>query len=180
MEESRPSLIEVAVKTVAVHTITYFAFGLLALLFVGYGSLYAETSLTLLMRQTNSPLVMAGPLFQPIRGLLFAIVFYLLRDVLFKKQRGWLIMWIVLVVVGVIDTFGPAPGSIEGFIYTIIPIGVQLKGLPEVVLQTLVLSAVLVYWVNHPATKWLSWIIGILFIIAMLLPVLGLLARQQS
>jgi hypothetical protein len=89
-------------------------------------------------------------------------------------------MWVVLLVVGVIDTFGPAPGSIEGVIYTIIPIGVQLKGLTEVIVQTLVLSVVLAYWVNHSSKKWIGWVLGILFVIALLMPALGLLVGQKA
>jgi hypothetical protein len=45
------------------------------------------------MRQTDEPIVMAGPLFQPIRGLLFAVAFYPLRSVLFGRKNGWLAMW---------------------------------------------------------------------------------------
>ena len=175
MDKSRPSIIEVIIKTIVTHTVTYFIMGLLALLIFDYGSLFAETGLNLLMRQTSETLVMAGPLFQPIRGILFGIVFFLLRDILFKRKNGWLVMWIVLVVVGIISPFGPTPGSIEGMIYTIIPIGIQLTGLPEVLLQALILSVLLFYWVNHPEKKWLSWVMGIAFFLVMLLPTLGLL-----
>ena len=175
MDQSRPTIIEVIIKTIVTHTVTYFVMGLLAFQIFDYGSLFAETSLNLLMRQTSETLVMAGPLFQPIRGILFGIVFFLLRDILFKRKNGWLVMWIVLVVVGIISPFGPTPGSIEGMIYTIIPIGVQLTGLPEVLLQALILSVVLFYWVNHPEKKWLSWVLGIAFFLVMLLPTLGLL-----
>jgi len=175
MDQSRPTIIEVMIKTIVTHTVTYFIMGLLASLIFDYGSLFAETALNLLMRQTSETLVMAGPLFQPIRGILFGIVFFLLRDILFKRKNGWLVMWIVLVVVGIISPFGPTPGSIEGMIYTIIPIGIQLTGLPEVLLQALLLSVVLFYWVNHPEKKWLSWVMGIAFFLVMLLPTLGLL-----
>jgi len=41
------------------------------------------------------------------------------------------------------------------------------------------LSALLCYWVNHPEKKWLNWLLGTLFFIAMALPVLGLLTRQR-
>ena len=175
MGQSRLTIIEVIIKTIVTHTVTYFIMGLLALQIIDYARLYAETGLNLLMRQTSETLVMAGPLFQPIRGILFGIVFFLLRDILFKRKNGWLTMWIVLVVVGIISPFGPTPGSIEGMIYTIIPVGIQLKGLPEVLLQALFLSVVLFYWVNHPEKKWLSWIMGTAFFLVMLLPTLGLL-----
>jgi hypothetical protein len=132
------------------------------------------------MRQTNEPLVMAGPLFQPIRGALFGIVFFLLRDTLFGRKNGWLVMWITLVVVGILSPFGPSPGSIEGMIYTTLPMELHLTGLPEVLLQALILSALLFYWVNHPQKKWFNWVMGIIFVLMLLLPVLGLLVGQPG
>ena len=56
----------------------------------------------------------------------------------------------------------------------------HLTGLPEVILQALILSAVLFYWVNHPEKKWLSWVMGIMLILTLLLPVLGLLVGQPT
>ncbi len=175
MDQSRPTAIGVLIKTAITHTITYFVMGLLASTIFDYGHLYAETNLSLLMRQTSEPLVMAGPLFQPIRGVLFGIVFFLLRDTLFGRKNGWLVMWIVLVIIGIVSPFGPTPGSIEGMIYTIVPIGAQLTGLPEVLLQALILSVVLCYWVNHPEKKWLNWVMGVIFFFVLLLPTMGLL-----
>lgn len=180
MDRSRPTIIEVIFKTIVTHTVTYFIMGLLASTVFEYGRLYAETSLNLLMRQISDPLVMAGPLFQPIRGVLFGIVFFLLRDTLFGRKNGWLVMWITLVVVGIISPFGPSPGSIEGMIYTTLPMELHLTGLPEVLLQALILSAVLFYWVNHPEKKWLNWVMGIVFILMLLLPTLGLLVGQPN
>jgi len=180
MDRSRPTIIEVISKTVITHTVTYFIMGLLASTIFEYGRLYAETDLNLLMRQTSEPMVMAGPLFQPIRGILFGIVFFLLREPLLEGKNGWLVMWITLVVVGIFSPFGPTPGSIEGMIYTVLPMELHLTGLPEVILQALILSAVLFYWVNHPEKKWLSWVMGIAFILTLLLPVLGLLVGQPT
>jgi hypothetical protein len=120
----------------------------------------------------SDPLVMAGPLFQPLRGLVFALVFYPLRECLFGKKNGWLL--------GILSTFGPAGGSIEGMIYTPAPIRSQLRGWVEVVPQALLLSALLCYWVNHAEKRWLDWLLGIVFFIAMTLPVLGLLTRKAG
>ena len=180
MDQSRPTIVEVILKTIVTHTVTYFIMGLLASTFFEYGRLYAETSLSLLMRQISDPLVMAGPLFQPIRGALFGIVFFLLRDTLFGRKNGWLVMWITLVVIGILSPFGPSPGSIEGMIYTTLPMELHLTGLPEVLLQALILSALLFYWVNHPEKKWLNWVMGIVFVLMLLLPTLGLLVGQPG
>src|SRR5947199_255204 len=81
-----------------------------ALLALGYGRPFAAPPLSLLLLPTDDPRGLAGPLFQPLRGLLFGLVFYALRPVVFRKPDGWLVLWLLLVVVGVLSTFGPSPG----------------------------------------------------------------------
>jgi hypothetical protein len=174
---ARPTFVDIGLKTVVVHTLTYFFMGLVASTFFSYAALFTQTSLGLLMRPTTDPMVMAGPLFQPIRGILFGVVFYLLRDVVFKKN-GWLVLWLVLLIVGILSAFGPTPGSLEEMVYTALPMQLHLIGLPEVVLQSLLLSVLTVYWVRHPEKKWMSWVLGALFFIVLLLPALGLLVSQ--
>lgn len=178
LEERRVSLSILTVKTVIVHTITYLVAGILAYTLGGYEKTFSEPPLSYLMRPTSDPRVMAGPLFQPVRGVIFALAFYPLRSVLFAKRRGWLILWWILLALGVLSTFGPTPGSVEGLIYTIIPPLAQILGLWEVLLQSLLFSGILFYWVNHPGKAWLNWTLGIAFSIVMILPLMGLLVAQ--
>jgi hypothetical protein len=173
---SRPSLGGVVVKTIVAHTVTYFLVGLAAFWSLDYTRTFAEPGVESLMRPTDDPQVMVGPLFQPIRGLLFGLVFYLLREPLFRARSGWLILWLVQIVVGILGTFGPAPGSVEGMIYTKLPLSFHLRSLPELVTQSLALAALLWYWVNHPAKRWLTWCLGLAFVAVLILPTLGLLA----
>ncbi|MGD2165257.1 MAG: hypothetical protein PVH50_06990, partial [Anaerolineae bacterium] len=175
-----PTFWGIMLKTTVVHTVTYFAVGLLAFTVFDYSTRFADPGLSSLMRQTDHPLVAAGPLFQPIRGLLFGVVFYLLRAVVFGRRNGWLVMWVMLVFVGILSTFGPAPGSIEGLIYTTLPARGQLAGLTEVLLQSLLLSIVTHAWVRSPYRPWLNWLMSILFVIVMLLPALGLVLGQVT
>lgn len=176
MDNPQPRFLPLVVKTAACHTITYVFMGVLAAHFLNYAELLARPDSG--MRHIDDPLVMAGPLFQPLRGLVFALVFYPLRESLFGKKNGWMLMSWMLITLGILSTFGPASGSIEGMIYTTAPIRSQLRGWLEVVPQAVLLSALLCYWVNHPAKKWLSWVLGILFFVVMALPVLGLLMRK--
>jgi hypothetical protein len=171
---------ELVFKTIVTHTLTYFLVGLTAFWSFAYARKFAEPGVRSLMRQTDNPLVMAGPLFQPIRGLLFGLVFYLLREPLFGAKKGWLVLWLVLVVVGILGTFGPAPGSVEGMIYTTLPFRFHLESLPEIVVQALALAVLLWYWVNHPGKRWLTWVLGAAFMAALLLPTLGLLAGRAT
>ena len=179
LAEQRASLSILTVKTVVVHTITYFVAGILAYTLGGYETTFSQPPLSHFMRPTSDPWVMAGPLFQPVRGVIFALALYPLRDVLFGRPRGWLILWWLLVALGVLSTFGAAPGSVEGLIYTIIPPLDQILGLWEVLLQSLLLSVILFYWVNHPGKPWLNWTLGLAFFVVMILPVMGLLFSQS-
>ncbi|NUM77302.1 hypothetical protein HUU40_23335, partial [candidate division KSB1 bacterium] len=122
MNNNQPGFLALAAKTIVVHTITYFFMGIIASTFLDYAEWFARPEMACWMRQLDDPLIMAGPLLQPLRGLIFALAFYPLREILFGRKNGWLILWWLLVALGILSTFGPPPGSIEGMIYTRIPI----------------------------------------------------------
>ncbi|HEV2349672.1 MAG TPA: hypothetical protein VG028_07500 [Terriglobia bacterium] len=178
MDNPQPRFPALVAKTMVSHTLTYILMGALAAYFLNYAAEMARPQSG--MRPFTSPWIMAGPLFQPLRGLVFASVFYPLRERLFGRKYGWLLMGWMLIALGILSTFGPASGSIEGMIYTPVPIASQLRGSLEVVPQALLLSALLCYWVNHPGKKWLNWLLGILFLIMVALLILGLLTRKGS
>ena len=167
----------IVVKTAAVHTVTYFVIGFIAYSLFKYKSTIMADS-TYGMRKATHPLVIGGVLFQPIRGFLFGVVFYLLKDSLFLQINGWLVIWVMLVVVGIISTFAPTPSSIEGFIYTKTTFGKSWFGLIEILAQSSLFSFTTFYWVNHPDDIWLNWLLYIVFIISIILPSLGLLANK--
>lgn len=165
---------EIVAKTVAVQTVTYFIVGLVAFRLFNYADALGEPAASL--RPASDPRVRAGVLFQPLRGLLFAVVFFLLRDVLFTQPSGWLVMWVMLVFVGILSTFAPASASIEGFIYIKPGATRTWGGLAEILSQSLLLSTITFYWVNHPEAIWLTWLLVIFFAAALALPALGLIA----
>ncbi len=173
MEGHRYSFWLITVKTIVVHTVTYFITGILALVFLDYADRFADPAISVLMRQVDDPLVAAGPMLQTLRGILFGLVFYLLQREFFEREKGWLVMWVSLVILGIFSTFGPTPGSIEGLIYTNIPVNFQLLGLIEVILQALLLSVILFWWVKYPEKKWLNWVMGLAFLFVLLMSVLG-------
>jgi hypothetical protein len=170
------SFLSVVTKTTLVHTVSYFVIGLLSFLFLDYGARYADPAVAVALRQTNHPLVTAGPLFQVLRGVLFGIAFYALRDLIFSKRRGWMTLWLVLLIVGVFSPFSAAPGSIEGFVYSTLPAWFHLMSLPELIVQSLLLASLTYYLVNHTEKRWLSTLFVTLFVIIVLLALLGALA----
>ncbi len=127
MDSAQPRFLGLAAKTIVCHTITYIVMGFLAAYFLDYAAVLSHPNS--LMRPINDPWVMAGPLFQPLRGLIFALVFYPLREILFGKKYGWLLMAWMLIALGILSTFGAVSGSIEGMIYTVVPIRVPAERL---------------------------------------------------
>ena len=161
------------VKTIIVHTVTYFIMGLLALTFLEYRTAFAEPITREYMRGVDEPIVALGPALQFIRGILFAVAFYPLREILFGRKNGWLITWLLLVSLGILSTFGAAPGSVEGLLYTKMSVRLQISGWLEIMTQGLLLSAILYYWVNHPKQKWLAWVLGISYLLVIIFSILG-------
>ena len=174
MQDSQPRFIPLAAKTVVCHTITYFVMGMLAYHFLHYADFINNPNSG--MRPTTSLWVLFGPALQNFRGILFASVFYLFREQLFGRKNGWLLMAWMLIGIGILGTFAAPAGSLEGFIYTTTPFLMQIRGYLEIVTQAVLLSALLCYWVNHPGKKLLSGILIAVYVIAVGLPTLALLA----
>jgi len=172
------SLTTVTLKTAVVHTVTYFIVGVLSFIFLDYTAKYADPTVANFVRQTDHPLVMAGPFFQVLRGILFGIVFYTLRESIFPQKRGWLTLWLMLAVVGILSPFGAAPSSIEGMIYTVLPVWFHIVNFPEIFIQSGLLAFLTHYWVNHPEKRWLSISLWIVFAIVVALAFLGFLSAM--
>jgi hypothetical protein len=165
MQDQQPRFLPLAAKTAVCHTITYFIMGMIAYRFLNYAELIARPCSG--MRPMTDPLVRAGVLFQPLRGVLFALVFYPFRERLFGRRLGWLLMGWMLIALGIFGTFAAPPGSMEGLIYTTTPVLLQVRGFQEIIPQALLLSALLCYWVNNSERKWLTWLLSVVFFLLM-------------
>jgi hypothetical protein len=167
-------------KTIATHTVTYFFVGLLVFKIFDYPRLFEETGFRFLMRPTTDPLVKAGILFQPIRGILLGIAFIILKQSFFTQDNGWFLMWISLLCLSVLGTFGPTLASIEGMVYTKIPLRIQLIGLPEILVQSFLLSFIVFHWVRNPEAQWINLTMWTLFILALTVSLLGFFTKRPK
>lgn len=175
MDDPKPTFRSILYRTIVAHTVTYFATGVVAATLFGYATRMSRPDVAPIIRQLTDPILMATPLFQPVRAALLAIVFYLLREVLFNNRRGWLILWCTLVVLGILTPFSASWGGIEGMIFFNFPIWDHIVGWPEVVTQTLLLSVLLTYWVDHPQSKRLQIVLWVGFVLTLMLPIIALL-----
>lgn len=141
-------------RIMAAHFITYFIAGILAFYLFNYADTFKQGDMAVLMKPTDSPWVMAGPLLQVFRGILFAVVLWPFRAIFLEGGYGWLKLWGLFLGLAILGTCGPAPGSFEGIIYTNFPVLDQIFGLREVVAQTLAFSLMLYYWYMYPKKIW--------------------------
>jgi hypothetical protein len=135
------------------HTLTYFIFGIIMSNIFDYKTIFEQPIIGDFMRPLDSPYVLAGPFLQPLRGFLFALGLWPIRKLIFEHKYGWLIMWNIFIVFGILGPAAAAPCSMEGVIYSKLPVWFHLMGLPEIIFQTLSLSLLLTWWVRKTSTK---------------------------
>ncbi|GIV65698.1 MAG: hypothetical protein AB1457_09760 [Chloroflexota bacterium] len=146
-EENRiKAFLAFAGKVIVVHTVTYFLFGMIMSKVFDYGEIFQQEIIRDFMRPIDSTSVFLGPLLQPVRAFLFALGLWPLRKTILEHRRGWLTLWVIFVIFGILGTPAAAPSSLEGVIYSKLPLWYHLLGLPEILLQTLTFSIVLVWW----------------------------------
>lgn len=141
-------------RVTACHMVTYFVAGVAAYFLFDYSAAFQSEHLSCYMKPIGSKWVAIGPGLQWIRGLIFAAALYPFRHVFLEGTRGWLTLWGLILGLAILSTAGPAPGSVEGIIYTKIPPLDQLLGLRETVVQTLAFSWLLVTWHQKPHRAW--------------------------
>jgi hypothetical protein len=160
------------------HMITYFIMGIIAASILNYKEVFENPPLSYLMKPIDSFWVAIGPVLQIFRGLVFSIVLWFFKDNFLYKRYGWLKLWGLIVGLSILSTTGPTPGSIEGLIYTKIPVISQLKGYFEVLPQTLLFSLLVFYWYRKPKKLW-NVLSIILVSIIIILCTLALIASKQ-
>ncbi len=132
-------------RVMVTHTLSYFLLGLIMSNLFDYTEIFQREIIRDFMLPINDRTVI-GPLLQPIRGLIFALGLWPLREILLEKKRGWLVLWGLLVTIGILSTPSAAPSSVEGLLYSKLPVWYHLMGLPEILLQTLLFSVWLLRW----------------------------------
>lgn len=133
-------------RVIIVHTVSYFIFGLIMANIFNYKAIFQLKPINDFMKPIDSGFVFAGAFLQPIRGFIFAIALWPLWRFIIERRKGWLIIWGVFTAFGIFGPPAAAPCSLEGIIYSKLPLWYHLLGLPEILLQTLCFSILLFIW----------------------------------
>lgn len=134
------------IRVTFIHCMTYVLCGIIFSALFHYDELYQQGTIKYFMRPVDSFSTLLGPAFQTVRGLLFGFILLLFKDNILLQKHGWLKLWAITAGLGIVNTPGPAPCSIEGIIYTQLPLEFHIKGAPELLIQTLLFS----YLVANP------------------------------
>jgi hypothetical protein len=162
-------------RITAAHMVTYMIMGMFAASLLDYQYIFDSSLMSCFYRPFNSPWIAAGPGLQIFRGLAFALALWYFKESFLHKKYGWLKLWGLLVGLAILSTAGAAPGSIEGFIYTKIPVADQIIGYLEVVPQTGFFALFVCYWYENPKRIW-NIISIVLVLLIVLMSFLGALA----
>ena len=140
-------------KVVTVHTATYFIAGQISITTILGPYVYGPKALTMYYKDPSA----FGPWVLPdqiLRGILLAIALYPFRErILELGKKGGLAIASIYLLVGQFACPGTSPGSLEGFVYTRIPIDFQFAVLPEIIGQGLALGFLLYWWESYSARK---------------------------
>lgn len=130
-------------RIMMIHIFTYLICGVIFSALFHYEALYQQGNVKDFMWPVGSSSSLIGPAFQIVRGLLFGVILLFLKSVM-QQKGGWFKLWIIIAGIGIINTPGPAPCSIEGLIYTQLPLEYHLKAAPEILVQTILFSYLVV------------------------------------
>ena len=145
------------------HVIAYFIAGILAMNLFKYDNLFSSGILSCLMKPITDPTVaIGGTSLQLIRGIIVALILLPLRKVFIEEKYGFLKLGLLILGLSVLSTFGPAFGSIEGFIYTKMSFMEQITGYPEAIIWISLFVGIL--WVFYKFEKKVISIIAIILL----------------
>lgn len=134
-------------KVTVAHVVTYILCGMVFSSLFDYGALFKLGAAQYFMRDAFGISSLAGPFAQIVRGIAYGAILCLIRDSFIGKPFAWLRLWAVVAGIGILCPSAPAPASIEGVVYSQLPLEFHLKIAPEILTQTLLFSI----WVTNSA-----------------------------
>lgn len=132
--------VKFVMKATVAHFVSYLICGLIFSKLFNYEVLFKLDNVQYFMRDAYGNSSLIGPFVQILRGAIIGCILLILKDNVLKKKNSWLYFWIIFAGLGIICTPGAAPASIEGIVYSQLPLEFHLKTAPELIVQTLLFS----------------------------------------
>ena len=180
MEEQKRGLAKYFWQVTYAHTIAYFIAGVFAVFVMDYEALWETDAIGSFMRPIDEPLVAIGPALNIIRGMLYALIFLPLRKPLFEEKHGLLKLGGLLIGLTYLATFGPGVGSFEGFIYTIIPLQYQVRGIPEMLIWVALFVGILYLSIKYAHKKIVTILPIVLVLLIIFMGIAGFIAAAAG
>ena len=136
-------------RTTAIHFVTYFFAGLVASSLLDYRWAFEQPVIRDYMVPFASTAVFLGPALQVVRGMIFGLVLLPFRHSI-ATRLGWLWLWALVIGIGILSTPAAAPSSLEGLVYTRVPLWYHAFGLPEMLVQTFIFSVLVWAYARYP------------------------------
>ena len=127
-------------KVTVAHFTSYLICGLIFANLFNYKELFELDNVKYFMKDAYGNSSLIGPFVQILRGAMIGGILLILKDNVLQKKHSWLYLWIIFAGLGIICTPAAAPVSIEGIVYSQLPLEFHLKTAPEVFVQTLLFS----------------------------------------
>ncbi|MGE5604526.1 MAG: hypothetical protein ACM3YE_02410 [Bacteroidota bacterium] len=176
MNEIKKEFMPFCWRVVSLHVIVYFLAGIFAVLFLNYEELFNNGTLSLLMRPVDSPIVAAGPGLQIINGFFMSLYLFPFKSVFISGKKSWIKLFLLLAGFSLFSPQSPTFGTLEGIIYTKIPIQNHLLSVPECLVYSLLFSVLLFMWYKKPKKAW-NILSVILVMLIVLTSVAGVLSK---
>ena len=129
-----------------VHVLSYLIVGVISMFFMNYKEVFLTDSYFSHFRPLDSIIVQSAVLFQIFRGSLIALVIFPFHKTITESKNGFIYLFGLLFGLTAILSLPAAPGTIEGFIYTDVSITAHLIGVPEIFIQSVLISYLYFTW----------------------------------
>ena len=148
MEDKMKENIKFFLKVTFSHVFTYILCGIIFSTLFNYWGWISEHNNW--RNMSSDIIVQLAPFFQIIRGILYGIAFFLIKDTIIYSKYGFIKLYVLMVIIGIFNTPATSPMSIEEFVYIIpdnTPSNIRLGGLLEILVQNLLFcSIVCIKW----------------------------------
>lgn len=128
-------------RITVIHIFTYIICAITFSIVFDYHELFGKGITAYYMKDYGSVNIIAGPIIQLFRGILYGVFLLLIRNSIINKTYGCIKLWIMILILGLFNPLTISPGSIMGMVYTQLSLEFHIKSVIEAATQSLLFAA---------------------------------------